>query len=95
MDLYKTKSVQEKLEPNLTLLFRKRASLIGGFVLEIKHTVKVGETLDSIAYEYYKASGYWLMLMDINNVYNPFDIEAGLVLIIPNLNSIVYESNPT
>lgn len=50
----------------------------------ITHTVLEGETIQSIAFQYYGDSGYWGIIADINNVYFPFDdVTAGKELIIP------------
>lgn len=36
------------------------------------HTVKGGETLQNIAFKYYKDSGKWYRLAEANNIMNPF-----------------------
>lgn len=49
-----------------------------------QHTVLEGETLASIAYQYYGDSGYWIMIADINSIYEPLnDLKAGMLLLIP------------
>jgi len=48
------------------------------------HTVKEGETIQSIAFQYYGDSGRWADIADVNPIMNPFeDLYAGLQLIIP------------
>ena len=48
------------------------------------HTVKDGETIQSIAYQYYGDSGYWGIIADVNRIYDPFeDVVADMELIIP------------
>lgn len=48
------------------------------------HTVLNGETIQSIAYKYYKDSGKWVDIADVNSIYNPFtELEEGLELYIP------------
>ena len=48
------------------------------------HTVLEGETIQSIAFQYYGDSGYWADIADINNIFNPFtDLEDGMEIIIP------------
>lgn len=50
----------------------------------IVHSVKEGETLQNIAFQYYGNSGYWGIIGDANNIYDAFnDIPAGTELIIP------------
>lgn len=52
------------------------------------HTVMEGETLQSIAFFYYKDSGFWSRICDVNNIIDPLSEEefySGLQLIIPNL----------
>jgi hypothetical protein len=40
-----------------------------------QHTMKEGETLQSIAYRYYGDSGYWGYIADANGILDPFDIQ--------------------
>lgn len=48
------------------------------------HTVLEGETIQSIAFQYYGDSGRWADIADVNPILNPFeDLRAGLQLIIP------------
>lgn len=48
------------------------------------HYVKDGETLQSIAYQYYKDSGYWDRIVIFNKILNPFsEIRPGMTLKIP------------
>lgn len=50
----------------------------------ITHTVMDGETIQNIAFQYYGNSGYWGIIADTNNIYNPFDdLQPGIELIIP------------
>lgn len=52
---------------------------------DIYHTVIEGETIQSIAYRYYRDSGLWYVIADANSIYNPFEeLKEGLQLIIPN-----------
>lgn len=51
----------------------------------IIHTVLEGETLQNIAYRYYKDSGRWGDIATFNGIINPFDeLETHQVLNIPN-----------
>ncbi len=48
------------------------------------HTVKDGESMYSIAYQYYKDSGKWYIIAEANHISNPFrEINPGTKLIIP------------
>lgn len=50
------------------------------------HTVKEGETIQSIAFQYYGDSGYWVYICDINNIFNPFvELEEGMQIYIPSI----------
>lgn len=53
--------------------------------LPAKHTVKLGESLWTIAQIYYKSGYNWVDIRDSNNVVNPDLIEAGQTLTIPNV----------
>ena len=50
------------------------------------HTVLDGQTLQNIAYQYYKDSGLWYIIAFANNIQNPFSDElyVGQQLIIPS-----------
>lgn len=37
------------------------------------HVIREGETLASIAFQYYGDSGYWGRIAHFNNILNPFD----------------------
>lgn len=50
------------------------------------HTVKEGETIQSIAFQYYGDSGYWVYICDVNNIFNPFvELEEGMQIYIPSI----------
>ena len=55
----------------------------------IIHTVLDGQTLQNIAYQYYKDSGLWYIIALANNIQNPFsdELHAGQQLMIPNYGS--------
>lgn len=48
------------------------------------HTVLEGETIQSIAFQYYGDSGYWMNICDVNSIYDPFEeLKPGMELFIP------------
>lgn len=48
------------------------------------HTVMEGETIQSIAFQYYGDSGYWMNICDVNSIYNPLtELKPGMELYIP------------
>lgn len=48
------------------------------------HTVLEGETIQSIAFQYYGDSGYWENICDANSIYDPFEeLKPGMELYIP------------
>lgn len=49
------------------------------------HTVKDGETLLNISYQYYGDSGYWWRIAIENDIVNPLSIDPGTQLVIPQL----------
>lgn len=49
------------------------------------HTIVEGDTLTSIANKYYQEPLYWYLIADINEIFNPFELEIGTNIIIPNL----------
>lgn len=61
---------------------RNRSSISSDYVV---HTVLEGETIQSIAFQYYGDSGMWGVIADANDILNPFeDLHEGMELIIPN-----------
>lgn len=50
----------------------------------IRHTVLEGETLQSIAFKYYHDSGRWADIADFNEIVDPFNINKGDIILIPN-----------
>lgn len=49
----------------------------------VVHTVLEGETLQNISFKYYGTSGRWGDIASLNNLIDPFDIEKGDTLLIP------------
>lgn len=48
------------------------------------HTIREGETLASISYQYYGDSGYWGKIANYNNIINPFkEVIPGKQIMIP------------
>ncbi len=48
------------------------------------HTVKEGETLHNVSYQYYKNIKLWWIIAEANHIQNPFDaLTAGLQLKVP------------
>lgn len=61
---------------------RNRSSISLDYVI---HTVLEGETIQSIAFQYYGDSGMWGVIADANDILNPFeDLHEDMELIIPN-----------
>jgi nucleoid-associated protein YgaU len=53
--------------------------------LPANHTVKAGETLWTIAQEYYQSGYNWTDIASANNLKNPDDIHVGNTIIIPSV----------
>lgn len=52
------------------------------------HTVIEGEILSQISFIEYGNSKYWWLIYDTNDIDNPFDLESGTILLIPDLNKV-------
>lgn len=48
------------------------------------HTIRQDETLPDIAFKEYNDPLLWFIIADVNRIFNPFDLEVGNKLIIPN-----------
>lgn len=58
----------------------------------LQHTVETNETFDSISLTYYNTPLYYWVIMDYNNIQDPFiDLKKGDVLLIPTLSAIAFE----
>lgn len=58
----------------------------------IAHIVKPYDTFDSISLYYYNSPLYFWIIMDFNNIQDPFqELNVGQVLRIPTLNGIQFE----
>lgn len=64
------------------------------------YEVSGGDRLDQIAVEHYGQASYWRLLADFNGLADPFDLPAGMVLLIPPAPELVswllasYEESP-
>lgn len=62
--------------------------LVPASTKDIQHTVKDGETLQSIAFRYYKDSGKWYLIAEANRIVNPLtDPKPGTLIRIPTYGS--------
>lgn len=58
----------------------------------VAHTVKAGETYDSLALYYYNNPTYYWIIMDFNRRQDPYEVLVeGTVLKIPTFSSIKYD----
>ncbi len=62
---------------------------------DLYYTVKDGDELTNLAWRFYKrfvldASKYWWIIADVNNIYNPFELDdlIGKDILIPNILTI-------
>jgi nucleoid-associated protein YgaU len=51
----------------------------------LDHLVTVGETLDALAYRYYRREDLWWRIADANALSSPTDLTPGTTLTIPPL----------
>lgn len=59
--------------------------------LYVSHTVKQGDTLDTLALYYYNNSTYFWIIADFNQILDPYkDLVLGTVLKIPTFNNIKF-----
>ena len=56
------------------------------------HIVKQGDTLDSIALDYYNSPSYYWIICDFNQIQNPYvKLKVGDKIKVPVLSSITYK----
>jgi len=76
------------LDNNQYLLKRDKLEYNPTSNTDIIHSVKDNEKIWDIAYKYYKNSKLWYIIADVNNIFNPLDIDTGTQLIIPDISKI-------
>lgn len=47
------------------------------------HTMTTGQTLDQVAHLFYVNSRLWWVIAEVNNIFNPLDLQDGSELLIP------------
>lgn len=52
--------------------------------IKATHILKEGETLQSVAFQYYGDSGYWHRIVAFNHIINPFELKPYTKLFIPS-----------
>jgi len=52
------------------------------------HTVKAWDDLQSVAFMYYGDSKFWFILSDVNELLDPFILDIGTTLIIPDIDKL-------
>lgn len=72
---------------NTPLLLRKQLEYVPSPKDQF-YVIQMGLDLTDIAYRFYGDSKYWFVLVDINNIINPFELVVGDTLIIPDLDRI-------
>lgn len=85
-DLYSTGFVIE-LE-NAKLLKRGKFNYNNATAGDESHVLKEGEYLWDLAYKFYGDSKLWWIIADTNDIYNPFELEIGVELVIPDFETI-------
>lgn len=67
-------------------------SWLNSDVAYVLHTVKTGESFDSIAFDYYGAPVYYWVILDFNRIKDPFmKLEKGMQLKIPAMNGLTFK----
>ena len=51
---------------------------------DIIYQIREGDKLTSIAFKFYNNPLLWYIIADVNNIINPFELEIGSNIIIPN-----------
>jgi len=70
------------------VLKRRKVEYIPSAGKDIVHITMENDTLWTIANFRYGDDKWWYVIYDVNNLYNPFDLQIGLNLIIPDIDVI-------
>lgn len=68
-------------------LFRERFR-IEKDINDSEYIVKQGDTLNTIAFGFYRDSKLWYVIADVNDIQNPFELTIGMSLRIPPITRI-------
>lgn len=86
IDLYSNGNILE-FNTNEAMLVRDPRSYVESEKDRIYTTV-MGDTWDSIAFNFYGNSKYWHFIADVNNVFNPLEeLEVGMEVLIPDIDN--------
>lgn len=78
---------QTQVDDDVTILVREPREYVESSNDRV-HTVRQGETWQSIAFDKYGNSKYWHYITDINEIFNPFDdLPVGSSIIIPDIDN--------
>lgn len=66
------------------IIIEREAYVMPSLTPSAVHTVMEGDTLQSIAFQYYGDSGNWVAIADINNIgFQYRELEEGMQIVIP------------
>lgn len=52
------------------------------------HVIREGDKPWILGYRYYKDDKRWHLILDVNRMFNPFELEVGREIVIPDLDVI-------
>lgn len=72
------------------MVFKTRKRYDFDLTDSILHEVQMGDTLDGLAYKYYKDSQLYWVILEVNPIYDsPLDIKVGDILVLPRYAEVV------
>lgn len=83
-NLYSTGYIVELPDGRL-LLKRNKVEYSPTADKDITHVVRDNDRIWDMSFRYYQKDLQWGVIADVNNVYNPFELEPGSEFIIPDL----------
>lgn len=87
-DIYSSGYLVKFTEGDIALL--RKAITLDSSIDDNYHVIKQGDSLNSIAFDYYADSKFWFIIADVNGIQNPFEITIGQSLVIPNQSRFNY-----
>lgn len=71
-------------DTSITLLKRSRILYNTTSINDRSHRIVYGNTLWKLAFDYYGDSKLWWVIADVNEILNPFVLEVGTDILIPD-----------
>ena len=85
---YSTGFIVTIVEDKVDILKRNKLVYESSSVNDRTHIIKGGETIWQISLDFYEASKWYWVILDVNDIENPMELTKGIEILIPDLDLI-------